>query len=157
MDNAEILGVLLTKRKLSISVAESCTGGLISKLITDISGSSAYFYCGFVTYSNDAKTIVLNVSPDIIGQFGAVSYETAEAMVRGLKALTNTDICVSTTGIAGPGGGSPDKPVGLVYTAFLIREKLFLNRLLFKGDRNSIRLQTANYCIKFLIEQLKDE
>lgn len=141
----------LKSLKLKISVAESCTGGLISKLLTDIPGSSDFFYSGIVTYSNEAKINLLNINSNIISKYGAVSEECAVAMVTGLHKITNCDICIATTGIAGPTGGSMLKPVGLVYTSFLINNNLTVKKIFLKGSRELIRLQTANFCLKFLL------
>lgn len=156
MDNNLLLGQLLTQKKLTISVAESCTGGLISKLITDIPNSSKYFLAGIVSYSNDAKVSILGVDASIIEKFGAVSSTCADAMVRGLRNITKSDICLSTTGIAGPGGGTFDKPVGLVYAGIIFENNIFIHKLFFRGNREQIRLQTANFCLKFIIEKLKN-
>lgn len=157
MDNNIILAELLLKNNLKISVAESCTGGLISKLLTDVPGSSQYFYCGVISYSNESKVSLLSVDQNILKSFGAVSFQCSEAMTMGLKKLTGTPVCITTTGIAGPSGGSNDKPVGLVYAGFFIKDQLFIRKLFFKGDRNLIRLQTANFCIRFLIDMLSYE
>lgn len=154
MDNAIILGQLLRKHNLTLSVAESCTGGLIAKLITDVPNSSLYFHSGVVTYSNTSKTLFLEVSPSILELYGAVSPQCAEAMVRGLKLKTGSDLCLATTGIAGPTGGTPEKPVGLVYSGFYLKDKLTVEKLFFRGNRALIRMQTANFCLKYLIEYL---
>lgn len=111
----EELGQLLVKNKLTIATAESCTGGLISSKLTDISGSSEYIKLNFVTYANEAKHDILGVSWDILNTYGAVSEECAEAMANGLHRVTGCDVALCTTGIAGPTGGTAEKPVGLVY------------------------------------------
>lgn len=111
----EELGKYLIKNKLTIATAESCTGGLLSSKLTDISGSSEYVKLNFVTYANEAKHKILGVSWDILNNFGAVSEECAEAMANGLYEATDCDIALCTTGIAGPTGGTKEKPVGLVY------------------------------------------
>ena len=108
---------ILIDNRLTVSTTESCTGGLLSSALTDISGSSAFIKLNFVTYSNDAKTKILQVSKKTLEQYGAVSEETAYEMAIGLHKATNSDICISTTGIAGPTGGSAEKPVGLMYSA----------------------------------------
>ncbi len=115
VDLEEALANLLTEKRLTISVAESCTGGMIANRLTNISGSSSYFERGVVTYSNKSKTEVLRVPEELISRLGAVSEEVAAAMAEGVRKISNTDIGISTTGIAGPTGGTPDKPVGLVY------------------------------------------
>lgn len=156
MNNNEVLGQILLQKNLTVAIAESCTGGLISKLITDVPNSSKYFHTGIVTYSNESKILFLGVDKLIIEKYGAVSSECAEAMIRGVKGFTKCDVCVSTTGIAGPTGGTFEKPVGLVYAGFYIQDIIFIHRLLFKGNRDLIRLQTANFCLRFLIEKLKN-
>jgi nicotinamide-nucleotide amidase len=110
----EALGRILTERGLTIAVAESCTGGLIADKITNVSGSSMYFERGVVVYSNQSKTELLNVPKELIKTHGAVSKEVAEAMAAGVRRLAGTDIGISTTGVAGPTGGTSEKPVGLV-------------------------------------------
>lgn len=151
-----LLGSILKSKGYYISVAESCTGGLISKLITDVSGSSEYFYAGLITYSNTAKISLLGVEKSVIERFGAVSQQCAEAMVKGLYKKTNSDVCISVTGIAGPGGGSYKKPVGLVYVGFIVHNFFCVKKLFFKGDRYQIRKQTANFCIKFTLDVLQN-
>lgn len=111
----EELGKYLIENKLTIAIAESCTGGLLSSKLTDVSGSSEYVKLNFVTYANEAKHKILGVSWDILNNFGAVSEECAEAMANGLYEATDCDIALCTTGIAGPTGGTKEKPVGLVY------------------------------------------
>lgn len=132
---AGVLGNLLREKGLTISAAESCTGGYLSSEITDVPGSSRYMMGGVVAYSNEAKSNLLGVDPAIIEQAGAVSMESAMAMARGVKKRFGSDIGVSTTGIAGPGGGSEEKPVGLVWMGFCIREKEFALKAQFSGDR----------------------
>jgi nicotinamide-nucleotide amidase len=112
---------LLTERKLKVATAESCTGGLIAAMLTEVPGSSMVVDRGFVTYSNEAKTEMLGVEPDLIQRVGAVSAEVATAMVEGAIARSDADLAVAVTGIAGPDGGSPEKPVGLVYLAAMRR------------------------------------
>ncbi|MBR1425499.1 CinA family protein [bacterium] len=113
----EQLGQILKEKKLTISCAESCTGGLVSSKLTDISGSSEYIKLNFVTYANEAKHKILKVSYEILDKFGAVSEECAEAMANGLQETTGCDVALCTTGIAGPTGGSKEKPVGLMYAS----------------------------------------
>lgn len=122
-DIIEIIATTLINKKLTIATAESCTGGLLSSKLTDISGSSKYTYLNFVTYSNDAKQKILRVRKDTLDTFGAVSEECAYEMAKGLAQVTNADICISTTGIAGPTGGSDDKPVGLMYSTIYTKTK----------------------------------
>ena len=115
MKPEEELGKILTENKLTISTAESCTGGLISSKLTDISGSSEYVKLNFVTYANEVKHSVLGVDWEILNTYGAVSEQCAYAMAEGLNKITNCDVALCTTGIAGPTGGTKEKPVGLVY------------------------------------------
>lgn len=150
----EILVEKLASRSIMISTAESCTGGLIAKLITDISGSSIVFDRGFVTYSNQSKVDMLEVDEKTLEIHGAVSEECAREMTAGLRWRSGSAVCVATTGIAGPTGGSSGKPVGLIYAGFFIGEDLFVERLLLKGSRDDIRRQTANYCIRKVIDAL---
>jgi len=114
----EIVGALLRERSLTIAVAESCTGGLLADKFTNVSGSSRYFERGVIAYSNRSKTELLKVPPDLLRRHGAVSQEVAEAMAEGIRRMAGVDIGLSTTGIAGPGGGTPEKPVGLVWIAY---------------------------------------
>lgn len=124
----EIVGSMLTERKLTLSIAESCTGGYISHLITSVPGSSAYFTGGVVSYSNEVKSDQLGVPDELIRRFGAVSEEVVIAMAKGIKRAFNTDFAISTTGIAGPDGGTPDKPVGTVWIAIATPEHVIAKR-----------------------------
>lgn len=140
------VGKLLIERGMTISFAESCTGGLLSKRLTDMPGSSKYTHLNVVTYANEAKHKLLDVSNEILEKHGAVSPECAEAMAKGLKKLTGADLAVSVTGIAGPDGGTEEKPVGLVYLGFCtpnsyIAKKVMLPR---EFSRDEIRFRTAN-------------
>ncbi len=114
-ENESAVGAWLVNNSKTLSVAESCTGGLLSSLMTDVSGSSAYIKANFVTYANEAKEQYLNVQSDTLAKYGAVSVQTAEEMVHGLLKNTGSDYAIATTGIAGPTGGTKEKPVGLVY------------------------------------------
>ena len=142
---------LLTKKKLKISFAESCTGGLLASSITSTSGASKVFNLGLVTYSNQAKIKVLKVNKNIIRKYGAVSHECCKSMVQNLSKISKSKINVSITGIAGPGGGSKEKPVGLVYIgvkkgkALLIKENKFKSK-----NRNSIQKSTVRTVIKII-------
>ena len=142
------LGNLLINKSLTISTAESCTGGLIGHSITSASGSSSYFMGGIISYSNEAKVNLLNVSPDTLKQFGAVSAETAKEMALGVKAQFKTDIGISVTGIAGPDGGSDEKPVGTVFMGYSIFGELHSARYLFKGDRSRVKQQSAETALE---------
>lgn len=153
-DISKILVDTLTEKGLKISSAESCTGGLISKKITDISGSSAVFDCGICSYSNEIKEKVLGVDGNVLNTLGAVSEETAIQMARGVKAVSGSDIAVSTTGIAGPAGGTKDKPVGLVYIGVAGKDgSCFAVRALFNesgADSRSRIRELAADCALYL-------
>ena len=124
---------LLKKKKFKLSIAESCTGGLLSSAITAVSGSSKVFSMGLVTYSNQAKTNLLNVSNQVIKRYGAVSVQCCLAMVNNLSKISKSKVCVSITGIAGPKGGSKEKPVGLVYIGIKVGKKIIINKSNFKN------------------------
>ncbi|MBQ4092175.1 MAG: CinA family protein [Firmicutes bacterium] len=153
MQNREIVEKLI-ERGIVVATAESCTGGLISSTITDVPGSSAIFGYGMVTYSNEAKMKILGVKEDTLKQFGAVSKETAYEMAEGLKKVSSADVSISVTGIAGPGGGSEEKPVGLVYMGIATKEGIFTKKNLFNGDRDEIRKQTVHTALNLIAEKL---
>ncbi len=144
MDKYEKLVHHLISKNLTIAVAESCTGGLISKLITDISGSSKVFIGGSIAYSYEMKVLWLGVSWETLNTYGAVSAETVREMIDGITSSTGSDIGVAVTGIAGPTGGTPQKPVGTVYIAVRAKEKEHIERYFFKGSREEIRSQAAS-------------
>ena len=129
------MGKLLAVRGLTLGIAESCTGGLISHRITNIPGSSAYFLCGVTTYSNESKRDVLGIDSSLIDRHGAVSAEVAAAMAEGVRSISGADIGISTTGVAGPGGGTETKPVGLMYTGYATASGVSTKRLHFVEDR----------------------
>ena len=129
---------LLIRKKIKISVAESCTGGLLASAITSISGASKIFSLGLITYSNQAKIKILRVNKNIIKRFGAVSYECCYAMVNNLSRISKTNINVSITGIAGPRGGTKNKPVGLVYIGLKKGNKIQIIKCLFKSKKRSL-------------------
>ena len=139
----EVVGKMLAKKRLTIAVAESCTGGLVSHRLTNVSGSSSYFMMGLVAYSNEIKENLLGVARKTLVKYGAVSKETALEMAKGVKFLAGTDIGVSVTGIAGPTGGTKSKPVGLVYAALVIGKKRIVKELRFRGSRDEIKFQTS--------------
>lgn len=139
----EIVGKLLTEKRLRISVAESCTGGLIAHRMTNVPGSSNYFERGIIAYSNRSKVETLKISPEIIREHGAVSKETAEAMAVGIRELGGTDIGLSTTGIAGPSGGSEEKPVGLVWIAYSTPSEMVSRKCFFGEGRVRIKERAA--------------
>ena len=142
------------KRHITIAVAESCTGGLVSNLITDVSGSSGWFIGGVIAYSNDVKKDMLGVKAATLERHGAVSLQTATEMARGVRKRFHGSIGVSTTGIAGPAGGSAQKPVGTVCVAVCARGKTAARQFLFKGSRSAIKKQSALAAIKMLIKTL---
>lgn len=149
--NAEAVVKILKEKNLTLSTAESCTGGMIGELITSVSGASEVYGFGFITYANEAKEQILGVKHETLEKFGAVSEETAREMALGAKRVSGSDISVSVTGIAGPGGGSKEKPVGLVYTAICFNEKVETFKLLLKGDRESVRKQTCEKVFENII------
>lgn len=141
---AENVAEALLVTGLKLATAESCTGGMIAAALTDIAGSSAVFERGFVTYSNEAKHELLDVSFSLIDQYGAVSSEVAQAMAEGALKHSRADMAVAVTGIAGPDGGTPAKPVGTVYIAVARREgSCYVERHRFEGDRQRVREQTV--------------
>jgi len=147
---------LLTKKKLKISFAESCTGGQLASTITSISGASKIFNLGLVTYSNQAKIKVLKVNKSIIKKYGAVSYECCYAMVNNLSKISKANINVSITGIAGPKGGTKQKPVGLVYIGVKKGNKTQINKCLFKNKkRSSIQKATVKKALNLALRIAK--
>mgnify|MGYP001200441626 CR=1 FL=1 len=145
----------MISQKLTISVAESCTGGLLAHNLTKLSNSSKYFQMGLVTYSNKAKSKILKVNDKIIRKYGAVSYECCKSMVNGLQKISNSKINVSITGVAGPNGGTKDKPVGLVYIGLKFRNKLIIKKNLFKHkNRISIQKATVLMVYKLILDSL---
>jgi PncC family amidohydrolase len=147
---------ILIKKKLKISFAESCTGGLLASTITSISGASKIFNLGFVTYSNQAKIKILRINKNIIRKYGAVSHECCVAMVKNLSRISKANINVSITGIAGPKGGSKKKPVGLVYIGVKKGNKILINKYLFKSKkRSSIQKATVKKAIDLIFRIAK--
>ena len=147
---------LLTKKKLKISFAESCTGGLLASAITSISGASKVFNLGFVTYSDQAKIKVLKVNKSIIRKYGAVSHECCSAMVKNLSRISKANINVSITGIAGPKGGTKEKPVGLVYIGIKKGNKIQVNKCVFKSkNRATIQKTTVKKALNLVLRAAK--
>ena len=141
----------LIKKKLKISFAESCTGGMLAASITSISGASKVFNIGLITYSNQAKINILKVNKNIIKKYGAVSDECCKAMVKNLSKISKSKITISITGIAGPGGASKDKPVGLVYIGIKIGNKIMIKENRFKSkNRHSIQKLTIDMTLKII-------
>jgi nicotinamide-nucleotide amidase len=149
-----VIGELLKQRGLQLAVAESCTGGLLGQRITKVSGSSEYFVGGFISYSNPAKVDMLGVREDTLTAHGAVSEETAREMALGAAARTGANAAISITGVAGPGGGSPDKPVGLVWTAVVVNDVVRTRKFVFPGDRAEIRERSSQMGLALLYEML---
>jgi nicotinamide-nucleotide amidase len=141
---------LLKTRRFTISTAESCTGGLLAKLLTDIAGSSAYFMEGWVTYANAAKQDELGISSELIAAHGAVSELVAKAMAEGARRRSETDFGLATTGVAGPDGGSPEKPVGTVWIALAYPGGTLAQRFTFPGDRSAIRMRASQMALAML-------
>ncbi len=149
------VAVLLTEQKLTLAVAESCTGGALCQALTDIPGSSAWFDRGFITYSNQAKVEMLRVSPALLEQYGAVSFEAARAMVEGVHDHSQAELAIAITGIAGPDGGTAEKPVGTVF--FGIGQKgqaVKIDKRRFKGDREEVRARSVEFVLKALLKAL---
>ncbi|ARQ45301.1 CinA family protein [Oxalobacter formigenes] len=153
---AQRIGFLLSQKKLKLAIVESCTGGSLAKLVTDVPGASEWFDCGFITYSNESKIRSVNVPEELIAQNGAVSQKVALAMAKGGLDVTNADIVISTTGIAGPDGGSLEKPVGTVCFGFATKESYFsTDKQLFDGDRSKIREKSVIYSLECLCNYLE--
>jgi len=147
---------ILTKKKLKISFAESCTGGLLSSKITSVTGASKIFNLGLVTYSNQAKVKILKVNKNIIRKYGAVSHECCSAMVKNLSKISKANINVSITGIAGPSGGTKQKPVGLVYIGIKKGNKIQINKCVFKNKkRSSIQKATVKKALSLILSFAK--
>jgi len=153
---------LLIKKGLKLSTAESCTGGLVAARIVNVPGSSAYFMGGVVAYDNTVKMKVLNVSSETLLKYGAVSEQTAKEMVIGVKKLMGTECAISTTGIAGPSGGTPEKPVGLTYIGVSVGDRVEVFRFIFEDKdpdevarRNNRRRKAAKKALKLLIDMLE--
>ena len=153
------IGQKLTEQGKTVTAAESCTGGWVAKVLTDIAGSSAYFQRGFVTYSNEAKHQMIGVTDASLQQFGAVSQQVVEEMASGALQKAAADFAISVSGIAGPGGGSIDKPVGTVWFGFAQKQEdgtvlLTTRHCVFQGDRNQVRLQSTGYALETLLSLL---
>src|SRR5436190_14072997 len=150
----EVVGRRLSITGFTVAVAESCTGGLIAQRLTDVAGSSKYFIEGVVAYSNEAKTRTLDVKPKLLLEHGAVSAEVAEAMAKGIRKRAHTDFGLSVTGIAGPGGGSEDKPIGLVYIALADDVQTKSRKLQIPGDRQLVRWRASQAALDLLRRRL---
>ncbi|MFZ6746539.1 CinA family protein [Undibacterium sp. JH2W] len=150
------VGEELKSKKLILSIAESCTGGGVAHAITEIAGSSEWFDCGFVTYSNSSKTELLDIPAALIAQHGAVSEEIAAAMAQGALANSEAHLSLSTTGIAGPSGAVPGKPVGTICFGWVVGGVTHTERLVFAGDRKAVREQTVVHALDKLLRYIKE-
>ncbi len=149
------IGKILRERSLTLGLAESCTGGLVAARITSVPGSSAYFMAGFVTYSNNAKAQFLAVPDRLIKRHGAVSDAVARHMAKGAREAAGVDIGISITGIAGPAGGSPEKPVGTVFIGLATKKKVYVRKFLFSGSRHKIRGRSSVEALTMLLDYLE--
>tara|TARA_B100000579_G_C22511401_1_gene701661 strand:+ start:168 stop:632 length:465 start_codon:yes stop_codon:yes gene_type:complete len=138
----------LIDKNISISVAESCTGGLLSSTITSVPGVSKIFNMGLIVYSNNAKISLLKINKGKLKKFGSVSKEIAQMMSKNLNKISKSELCISTTGIAGPEGGSKEKPVGLVFIGILYKRKYFIIKNIFNGNRKEIQKKTVNHVLE---------
>lgn len=152
----KVVGDLLRARGQSLGVAESCTGGLVGHRLTNVPGSSDYFLASIVAYANSAKETVLGVRRETLRRHGAVSRETAVEMARGVRVVTQSDVGLSITGIAGPGGGSPGKPVGAVFFGLVAGEDEWWRKRVFPGERETIKVSAAGEALAFLWQYLVD-
>lgn len=154
MDCLQQIADKLTASGKSVSCAESCTGGLLAAEFTRLSGSSAWFNMSWVTYSNQAKQRLLGVSPQTLDAYGAVSEQTVHEMAAGARRLADADYALSISGIAGPSGGSAEKPVGTVCFGLATRQTSFARRVHFAGDRDAVRAQAVAFALRWLAEEL---
>lgn len=150
-----VVGSLLRKKKLTIAVTESCTGGLLASRLTNVSGSSKYFTMGLAAYSNEVKVNILCVDPAVLSAYGAVSATVARQMAVGIRLLAGTDIGIAITGIAGPTGATKTKPVGLVYIAIVVRNKLIVQEMRFKGNREEIKFQASQSALELVRKNIR--
>ena len=148
------IGKLLSQRGWTLAVAESCTGGLLGHRITNVSGSSSYFRGGVISYSDELKESMLGVPEETLIEHGAVSKETALAMAQGARCVLDTDVALSVTGIAGPAGGTPEKPVGLVYIGLAAEGADLWEKYIWQGDRTENKEQSAEAALKLLLKYL---
>jgi len=156
MSLVQTIGSKLTSQGLTLVTAESCTGGLIAHRITNVSGSSAYYLGGFVTYANEAKEALVGVRRETLLAHGAVSEETAREMARGARLRLAGDIGIAVTGIAGPTGGTPDKPIGLAYLALSAPDAEICQRHIWQGDRLENKALSAEACLQMVLDYLQE-
>lgn len=152
---AERVGLLMKKHNLTFCAAESCTGGLLLSTLTDVSGSSAYVLGGLVTYNNDAKIALAHVNPQTLKHYGAVSSQTAREMATGVREVFKADIAISITGIAGPGGGTAEKPVGLTYIGLATVNGVQVQQKLWGGSRVENKQQSVGSALHWVEETIK--
>lgn len=153
---ARQVGMALRRKKLFLTTAESCTGGLLATTITDIPGSSTYFDCGFITYSNQSKHTLLSVKNSSLKKHGAVSENVAKEMAKGALKLSNADLAIAITGIAGPSGATKNKPIGTVCFAFAYPKKpIKTTTVYFQGNRKSIKTKAVKFALSNLLETIK--
>lgn len=151
------IGRILKHRQMTVTTAESCTGGLVSGTLVNVEGISDVFKEGFVTYSNQSKQKLLNVKEETLEQYGAVSRQTAMEMAKGAAEAADADAAIAVTGIAGPGGGTPEKPVGLVYIGCYVKGKIIAKKCFYGGNRESIRNSAVKEALEILYCQLLNE
>lgn len=152
-----LVGQLLRQRKLTLATAESCTGGLIANRITDVSGSSEYFRGGIVAYAYEAKVALLDVSWDTLRTYGAVSRETVIEMARGARMALGADIAISVSGIAGPGGGMPDKPVGTTWIGLSTTDGDWARKFVWDGDRLQNKASSVDAALQFVVDYIEGD
>jgi len=155
IDLTKTLAQILLSRNWTVSLAESCTGGLVCASLTELAGSSEWFERGYITYSNEAKTECLDVSAQLIESHGAVSEHVAKAMAEGARINSGSDVAISITGIAGPAGGSAEKPVGTVCFGWATENQTLTKTMCFDGDRQMVRQQAAEFALTELIALLR--
>lgn len=153
----DVVGEMLKERRLTLSVAESCTGGLIGNLLTNVPGSSIYFQGGIIVYSNQSKVNLLDVSLDALESNGAVSDQVVRLMAEGVKKKFDTDIGLAVTGIAGPDGGSKEKPVGTVHIGLAVENRTFSGKYRFLGTREQIKSNTAMMALDWVRRYLNED
>ena len=151
------IAALLEEKNIKVSTAESCTGGLVAAALVNVAGISNWFEEGYVTYSNTAKQKLLGVDKDTLEQFGAVSEQTARQMAIGAAKAAGCQAAVATTGIAGPDGGTDEKPVGLVYIGAVVRDDIVIEKHIFKGDRADVRTQSTQAALELLEQMLEKD
>ena len=142
----------LIEKNISIAIAESCSGGQLSKAFTDIPGVSKIFKMGLITYSNESKKVILNIPKTLLKKCGSVSIEVANLMCKNLFKISKCNLCISITGIAGPSGSTKNKPLGLVYISIIFYKKKYLYKKKFHGNRSKIQKDTVNFCFKKIKE-----